>query len=326
MVGQSESRGGPVERENNTVESHDREENSLVPASSKHVEESSNKSEPSVPFGEDNASDWHTGHITRLTRGQIVPTPIPSSEIKACHQIIDSGEQFLPVQMPVSTPSGLAPFTYERALCNRIKYHRLCEGGDLDVRKFTPIFVHSMLMLPGTMANTLQKGSSFDCFRRMTPALLPGFHPHVHNESRLPCLVQSSNPLDHVQGMLLMGQGKAGKNLVNQHYHRETTRTKQQVECEVLVHTPRSDRIHPDSPWCLCRVKIRAYVWLWSSVDPAAGLAQRTPRWTIEDYIAGNFGPPVIRTIHQDGSDDDPSSSEYTYCEQQIPERIKDSC
>lgn len=163
----------------------------------------------------------------------------------------------------------------------------------------------------------------------MTPALLPGFHPHVHGQTRQPCLVQSSNSSDYSQGMLLLGQGKAGKNLINQHYRCEAKRTKQQVECDVVMYIPRSERIRPESRWRLCRVKIRAYVWLWSNVDPAAGLHSRTPPWTIEDYIAGNFGPPMRRTILEDVSGDESSGSasdEYICDEQQVSEEIRVNC
>lgn len=148
-----------MKRESNSPKPCAQEMSDPAVASSTHVNKNSNDDESPAPFGEDNASDWHTAHTTQA---HFAPVPVLSSQVKARQHISNDCGQFLRVPMPLSAPSGLTTFTYERALRNRIKYHRLCEGGDLDVHKFTPIFVHSMLMLPGTMAHALEKVLSLE--------------------------------------------------------------------------------------------------------------------------------------------------------------------
>ena len=63
-----------------------------------------------------------------------------------------------------------------------------------------------------------------DIIPRMTPAVLPGFYPHIHAETREPCLLQSPNTSDYVQGMLIFGEGQKGRDLIHRRLRPHTRR------------------------------------------------------------------------------------------------------
>jgi hypothetical protein len=224
--------------------------------------------------------------------------------------------ELLQVPVPDATTEPTV-FAYERALCNRIRYPKLSRGGEYDTRAYTPTFVHDCLMIPGTLAavmdkvhmqnisslfysepstNPRAKKSPEDIIRRMTPALLPGFHPHVHTSTHQPCIIQSAEPDDYVQGMVIFGQGREARDRIHKHYRPDGRRVKLQVEVEVLVPDGSADG------WSKERKKIWANAWLWSNVGSVdVHFAGMYPRWTIEAYLGGAFsGPPRLR-IGYDG-------------------------
>lgn len=130
----------------------------------------------------------------------------------------------------------------------------------------------------------------------MTPAILPGFHAYVHSDTNLPCILQSSNSKDYVQGMVLFGQGKKGRKKIHQHYRTKTRRVTLAVEIEVVVPISAHHRLCPEDRWDLQRRTIRAHVWIWADVG-SRDVHSRTkfPRWTLEHYISGTFrADPVL--------------------------------
>ena len=134
------------------------------------------------------------------------------------------------------------------------------------------------------------KVSSEQIIHRMTPALLPGFHAHIHSETQQPCLLQSSNCKDYFQGMVIFGQGKEGRNLIHRHYRPNARRVKVQVEIDVLIPAFPTDHTLPCYHWVFQRRKIWAHAWLWcnvSSVD--VQFRSEQTGWTLEAYLAGDL-------------------------------------
>lgn len=215
----------------------------------------------------------------------------------------DDENSFLQVAMPCSL-AGLATYTYQLALRNRIHADKLERSRELDMHKYTPTFIHDSLMLPGSLSShtnkvhshvplssgniysPLSQGSSFDVIPRMTPALLPGFHAYVHTDTRQPCLLQSPNISDHVQGMLVFGLGKEARHLVHQHYRPCCRRIKAEIQVDVLVPVGIWDRRLVDEKWRLQRRKIWAHCWIWSNVGSGdVHFRTQEPAWTLEEYL-----------------------------------------
>lgn len=217
-------------------------------------------------------------------------------------------DEFFQVSIPTFS-TGLTTFAYQRALRNRIQNPKLSRYGEYDMRAFTPTFVHDCLMLPGSLANVLSKvkksicahipralrltadfkESPEDLIHRMTPALLPGFHAHVHSETQQPCLLQSTDS-DYVQGMVIFGQGRNARDEIHEHYRPHSRRVKVQVEIDVLVEIPPFERQSPYELWRLQRRTIWVHTWLWSDVGNIdTQLRSQVPGWTLEDYLAGEM-------------------------------------
>lgn len=68
----------------------------------------------------------------------------------------ENGHEYFQVGIPTFS-NGLTTFAYSQALRNRITESKLRKGGEYDVDNYTPTFVHDCLMLPGTLANLLDK-------------------------------------------------------------------------------------------------------------------------------------------------------------------------
>lgn len=129
-----------------------------------------------------------------------------------------------------------------------------------------------------------------DIIPRMTPALLPGFHPHVHSDTHKPCVIQSPNSQDYVQGMLVFGEGKAGRKSIHQHYGPNTRRVTVEVQCDFAVPVLAPSREHAHERWRLQRHKVRASAWLWANVGSGdVHLRNVVPKWTLEDYVEGKL-------------------------------------
>ena len=242
--------------------------------------------------------------------------PMPETDD---NRSIDTDNEFLQVHMPTFS-TGLTTFAYQRALRNRIRSDRITRHGEYDLQIYTATFFHDCLMLPGSLATVLGKvqnltyddlwiqltlvlqASPADIIHRMTPGLLSGFHAHVHTETLQTCLLQSTDPTDYVQGMLIFGQGKSARKRIHKHYRPRARRAKVQVEIDIKVLEPDQDLDSPYQRWRLQRRKIWAHAWFWSNIGSGdVHFRTESPRWTLEDYLAGNLGPDQELRIEPTG-------------------------
>jgi hypothetical protein len=188
---------------------------------------------------------------------------------------------------------GLCTIAYEMALRNRIQNDKLRPHGIYDLSRFKPVFVHDVLMQPGSLANvTSSHESPLKYVSRMTPALMTGFHAYVHSETQQPCLMQSPNSTDHVLGMLLLGEGKEGRKRIHEHYRRKTRRITVPVEIDVFIPMVANEGSMPTLRWQFKRRTIQAYAWIWANVGGGeAHFHSAAPRWTLEGYLSGEYSP-----------------------------------
>jgi len=156
------------------------------------------------------------------------------------------------------------------------------------------------------------KSSMEELVQRMTSALLPGFYAHIHPETQQPCVLQSADSTDYVQGMVVFGQGKQARNLIHQHYRRHARRVKLEVEIDVCVPVePPLDLAVPSTRWRLQRRKVWAHAWLWSDTSIANfHFGPEKRRWTLEDYLHGTLAPPQTLRIEPDGKGDERNDSD----------------
>lgn len=63
--------------------------------------------------------------------------------------------------LPASSP-GYLTYTQQQAMANRVPYDLLVPGGDLDPYRYTPVFLHDTLMLPGSLATLIGKVRHLD--------------------------------------------------------------------------------------------------------------------------------------------------------------------
>lgn len=149
---------------------------------------------------------------------------------------------------------------------------------------------------------------------RMTPALLPGFHAHVHCDTAQPCIMQSTRPTDFVEGMLVFGLSKTSRKLIHRHYRPNTRRVKLSVEVDVVVKVPLHERSHPDQNWRLQRRHVWAHAWIWSNVGSVDVHFPTTfPRWSLEDYIGGAFEPEQKLRIEPTAKGDEGEKGEVDF-------------
>ncbi|KAK5122103.1 hypothetical protein LTR85_004349 [Meristemomyces frigidus] len=252
-----------------------------------------------VPFGNDNACD------TRLP--SLHSPTIAAAGIEALQTFEDvdaaSDDEDDYFQVPIPTVStGTTTFAYQLALQNRIKNGKLVRHGEYDMGAYKPTFIHDSLMLPGSLANFLGKRHPKNLVPKMTPALLPGFHAYVHSETQQPCILQSPNATDYVQGMLIFGQGKKARRLIHEHYRAKTRRVTVEVQVDVAVPVPLFQRKLPTDSWRLKRRIISAHAWIWSNAGSGdVQFRTQCPKWTLEDYIEGNLAPKQPLRIERAG-------------------------
>lgn len=211
----------------------------------------------------------------------------------------------LQIPMPLLS-DGLVTFAYKRALLNRIKEHKLREGGRYDPSRYTPIFLHDMLMLPGSLASLIGKNSPSDILPRLTPALLPRHHTHIHPATLRPCLLPSSDPQAYIQGFVLFGQGKRARDIIHAHYRRQSSKSKRRkviVEIEVVVLKPLSQRQHARDLYGLERRCIEAHAW--KSKGKVEGCDEQCRNWKLEDFMEGKYRDEVPMRIKETGKGDE---------------------
>ena len=123
----------------------------------------------------------------------------------------------------------------------------------------------------------------------MTPAILPGYRARIDCDSGQPRLMPSST--DFVQGVLVFGQGRKGRDRIHEHYRSHARRTKVLVEADMLVPVPICDRTSYHERWRLQRHKVKAHAWISSldgcNVHPVS--CPETPGWTLEHYLSGAY-------------------------------------
>lgn len=58
--------------------------------------------------------------------------------------------------LPTSSP-GCLTYAQQQAMASRVPYDLLVPGGELDPARYTPVFLHDTLMLPGSLASLIGK-------------------------------------------------------------------------------------------------------------------------------------------------------------------------
>lgn len=123
----------------------------------------------------------------------------------------------------------------------------------------------------------------------MTPAILHGYNAYIHRDTNQPCLLQSPNLSDCVQGMLVLGQGSRNRDIIHNHFPN-TRNIKVKVEIEILRPVSGLDRRFAGERWRRERKGIWAHAWLWADVESADLCSgSDVPKWTVEDYISGRI-------------------------------------
>ncbi|KAF2773153.1 hypothetical protein EJ03DRAFT_371586 [Teratosphaeria nubilosa] len=237
-----------------------------------------------IPYGNDDAADIKA----ELPRPDIL-VYVNNEPTSAADDDGDDNNIF-PVQIPFLT-HGLCTAGYQRALQTRLKTADIRPHGCWDTTPYKPVFIHDILMQPGSLANIIGDLSPEQLITRMTPALLPGHYPHVDSDTHLPFILPSANPSDYVQGMLLVGEGRNGRKAIHRHYTAalpHTHRVQLPVQIDVLVPVPEHEtRVFPGQRWKLKRRTVMARVW----VARGEGLAWRVGggRWSLGGYLGGEM-------------------------------------
>ncbi|TKA71961.1 hypothetical protein B0A55_05394, partial [Friedmanniomyces simplex] len=181
---------------------------------------------------------------------------------------LEEVEEYLQICMPFSSP-GVTTFAYQQALQNRIPDGKLRVNGEYDARWYKPTFIHDCLMLPGSLANLLGKIDIVELTHRMTPALLPGFHAHVHADTLQPCILQSTNTRDYVQGMVVFGLGAQSRELIYNHYQANGTVVEANTPDVAHDNDGNSDRVLEDQA---SRIQVEPETDKWGFPPPSSHL------------------------------------------------------
>lgn len=73
------------------------------------------------------------------------------------HPVFENkNHQYFQIGIPTFS-NGLTTFAYQQVLRNRIPESKLRKHAEYDVESYTPTFIHDCLMLPGSLANLLEK-------------------------------------------------------------------------------------------------------------------------------------------------------------------------
>ncbi|KAF2723613.1 hypothetical protein K431DRAFT_15496 [Polychaeton citri CBS 116435] len=204
----------------------------------------------------------------------------------------DDNLQALP--LPTSSTSfKLVPHAYERALANRVELDELEGDGGLSVNRYSAVFVHDIMMLPGSLANITSKQHSdpYNLVKRMTPALVPGFRTYTHPRTKQPCMIQSPSPVAFVHGIAVLGLKDYEIKRIDRHYRDEHRMFRVNIELEVLQKDVATCEHSNPLEWTLERCSLWAHAWIWSGPQTAdSGCPiNSTPNWCLEDYLEGKY-------------------------------------
>ncbi|KAB8260800.1 hypothetical protein BDV32DRAFT_158675 [Aspergillus pseudonomiae] len=104
------------------------------------------------------------------------------------------------------------PADFNQALLNTFTEEALAEL--LKRPNCAPRFVYGVLMLPTVLKYFIGENPTTDITKRMTRACVSGYMLHQISPRSPPVVVQTSNPRDTVQGMLLLGLDMDQRNLI----------------------------------------------------------------------------------------------------------------
>jgi len=140
----------------------------------------------------------------------------------------------------------------------------------------------------------------------MTPALLQGFQTRLDSTKGRLQLVESAEPLDYVQGMLLLGPSKADHDCIDKHYRSQAQRVKISIEVDVQSTALPCYRISQRESRRIERMKVYAHAWV--APPEIANVSGRTsgPRlWTLEDYLSNDEDEATELRVSPSGDSDD---------------------
>ncbi|OGM39433.1 hypothetical protein ABOM_011957 [Aspergillus bombycis] len=104
------------------------------------------------------------------------------------------------------------PADFNQALLNTFTEEALTEL--LKRPNCAPRFVYGVLMLPTVLKYFIGENPTTDITKRMTRACVSGYMLHQISPKSPPVVVQTSNPSDTVQGMLVLGLDVDQRNLI----------------------------------------------------------------------------------------------------------------
>ncbi|QIW94942.1 hypothetical protein AMS68_000460 [Peltaster fructicola] len=191
---------------------------------------------------------------------------------------------------PSETVQALTTDGYSLAFRNRLIYADTLPNAALDSGAWMPIFIHDVLMLPGTLAHIAGKDSEADIIDRMTPAVLQGYRALVRPKSEAPAIVKSDNPTDSVHGMVIFGQGKKARLPIQEHYSRHNARhITAKVTLEAMVPIPRALRGENGQQWGRQLVAVSAAVYVWLHYRTSDFPPDEQKAWTFEEFLRGSY-------------------------------------
>jgi hypothetical protein len=109
-------------------------------------------------------------------------------------------------------PKSWYPHDFNRALLNTFTEEEVSYL--LKEPDCAPRFVYGALMLPTVLKYYIDVDQAIDLTRSMTRASISGYKLYEYGEPRMPVIVQSSNPHDTVEGMLVFGLDVGHRNAI----------------------------------------------------------------------------------------------------------------
>ncbi|KAF7596769.1 hypothetical protein BBP40_000197 [Aspergillus hancockii] len=109
-------------------------------------------------------------------------------------------------------PKSWYPDDFNQALLNTFTAEEVTSL--LKEPNCAPRFVYGALMLPTVLKYYIDVDQSVNLTRSMTRANVSGYRLYEYGEPRIPVIVQSSNPEDTVEGMLVFGLDVQHRNAI----------------------------------------------------------------------------------------------------------------